>query len=934
MNTIPLATYRFQFTPSFGFREARECVEYLRELGVTCIYASPIFMSRPGSAHGYDVTDPTRLNPDLGTSQDFDDLMREVHRCGMTWMQDVVPNHMAFDVQNPILFDVLENGPRSRYFHFFDVEWDHPYEGIRGRLLAPFLGSFLGECLKKGEIHLSYGSEGFAVHYYDLAFPLRIESYATILTRNLQAVRRKIGRSHPDYVKLLGILGLLYVMKNVPPAETTIERYDQIRFIKVLLWELYDSNPDIRDFVDGNVDAFNSMEETTDERKLLEVLLLDQFYRLSFWKVAVEEINYRRFFNINGLIALRMEDQSVFEHIHSLVFDWIQAGTISGLRIDHVDGLWDPTLYLQGLRKKAGGVYLVVEKILASGEEIPNFWPVHGTTGYDFLNQVNGLFCDTRNEKSFERIWRKFTGFSTTYEELVSGKKRFIADKHMAGDIDNVTFLMKNIASRFPAGSDFTVNGLRRAVAQLLVTLPIYRTYLSRSHFRESDRKIVMDSVRRARDLEPDLSRELQFIGEMLLPEFGERLSGEAAPDWLRAVMKFQQLSGPIMAKGFEDSALYVYNRLLSLNDVGGHPNRFGVSRSAFHRTMKGIARRHPHTMLATSTHDTKRGEDVRARINVLSEIPQRWERAVRSWRKLNRKHRKSLGRLPAPHPNDEYFLYQTLVGSYPFREEERSGYVERIQAYMLKVVREAKEYSSWLKPNLEYEEAVHSFVEAILTPDAENVFLDAFLSFQKDIAFYGIFNSLSQVLLKLTCPGVPDFYQGTELWDLCLVDPDNRQPVDFEIRHRWLRQVRQLAAGPGDLALKDLLACGADGRIKLYVIHRGLEARRMCSDLFQVGSYVPLQVIGRRRHHVVAFCRRRGDRAAVTVVPRFLTDLVQPGALPLGEAVWHDTAIKLDRRLGAAWSDAFTGETWDSTEVMACSKTFARFPVALLLSS
>jgi (1->4)-alpha-D-glucan 1-alpha-D-glucosylmutase len=933
MNAIPSATYRLQFGPSFGFREARRRIQYLRELGIGCVYASPVFMARRGSTHGYDVTDPTRLNPQLGSAEDFEALVEEVHRCGMTWMQDIVPNHMAFDVQNPILFDVLENGPRSRYYHFFDVEWEHPYEGIKGRLLAPFLGNFLGECIANGEIRLSYGSEGFALHYYELTFPVGIESYATILTHNLSTVRRKIGRSHPDYVKLLGILGLLYVMKNVPLSETTIERYDQIGFIKVLLWELYASNADIRTFVDGNLKTFNGDAVTGGDRKLLEGLLQDQYYRLSFWKVAVEEINYRRFFNINGLISLRTEDQSVFEHIHSLVFEWVERGVLSGLRIDHVDGLWDPTLYLQGLKKKVGSLHLVVEKILGCDEDIPDFWPVHGTTGYDFLNTVNGLFCEPRNETSFERIWRRFTGFSTSYEELVQRKKRFIVEKHMAGDIDNVAFLMKSIAGRFPAGSDFTLNGLRRAIAQLLVTFPIYRTYLSRSHFREADRRVVADTVQRAQELEPDLNHELQIIGEMLLPEFAEKLSGDDAPEWLRAVMKFQQLTGPIMAKGFEDSVLYVYNRLLSLNDVGSQPNRFGLSRSAFHREMKRAAQWRPHSMLATSTHDTKRGEDVRARLNVLSEIPNRWERVVRSWSKLNRRHRKSLGRLPAPAPNDEYFLYQTLVGSFPFYEVEGTNYVDRIQAYMLKVVREAKEHSSWLKPKLVYEDAVHSFVEAILTPGEKNLFLDSFLLFQRDVAFYGVFNALAQVLLKITCPGVPDFYQGTELWDLSLVDPDNRQPIDFEAREQLLRGIRKCASGWDGRGLRELMDSRADGRIKLYTILRGLEARSANSDLFGSGSYVPLQVLGRRRHHVVAFARRRGTRTAITAVPRFLADVVQPGVYPLGKAVWQDSAVKLDRRMGGQWINIFTGETLESSEVLEFSEIFAQFPVALLMN-
>lgn len=930
MNAIPGATYRLQFTPSFGFKQAGEILDYLTQLGVSCIYASPIFKARRGSTHGYDIVDPNQLNPELGTAAEGEELMAMVRRRGMMWLQDIVPNHMAFDGQNTMLLDVLENGPNSRYFRFFDVEWDHPYGGIKGRLLAPFLGNFLGECLENGEIQLQYGQEGFTIHYHDLQFPVRIESYAAILTHRLPVLRLKLGSNHPDFIKVLGILGVLYGLQAHIAGKGLHERYDQISFVKVLLWELYSLCAPIRAFLEANLKIFNGVSALPGQKKLLETLLLEQFYRLSYWKVAAEEVNYRRFFIINDLISLRMEDPEVFEHGHALVFRLIGEGKITGLRVDHVDGLHDPTLYLHSIRSRAGDVYLVVEKILELEEKLPSFWPIDGTTGYDFMNVVNGIFCEQKNEKAFDRIYGRLAESSAPYHELVAEKKRFIAQKRMAGDVDNLAHLIKNISSRYRQGSDLTLLGLKRAIVLALAHFPVYRTYLSQECFRADDRHYVREALAKARAQNPDQKHELDFLEKLLLQDFPKEFNRRERSEWLHVVMRFQQLSGPLMAKGLEDTVLYLYNRLLSLNEVGGNPVRFGISLKSFHDFNKERARRYPHTMNTTSTHDTKRGEDVRARLNVLSEIPQEWERAVREWRKLNRKHKRAVNGSLAPGSNDEYSLYQTLVGTFPFNEDDEQDYSERIKTYLIKALREGKMYSSWVKPDDDYETACFAFVDAILQGSDSNPFRKSFLPFQQRLANYGVWNSLAQTLIKITSPGVPDFYQGTELWDLHLVDPDNRRPVDFSLRQAILRELVEDHVASRDLP-SELLASRADGRIKLYLIYKALQARNSRPELFRRGSWLPLRTGGKWAHHLVAFARRYRKTWVITVVPRFLTRLVKPDEVPIGEQVWQDTHLLVPRAMPRSLVNLITGDTVHASPKLLAGAVLARFPVALL---
>ncbi|HLO47580.1 MAG TPA: malto-oligosyltrehalose synthase [Kamptonema sp.] len=928
---IPTTTYRIQFHAGFDFKAATDIIDYLAELGITDLYASPIFKAREGSTHGYDVVDSNHLNPELGTSENFAELVNKIQEYSMGWVQDIVPNHMAYDTQNRFLMDVLEHGHESDYFDYFDIEWNHPYEDLRGRILSPMLGNFYADCLENGEIQLNYDESGLSVNYFALRLPVRIESYAKFITHNLGQLARELGRRHPDFIKLLGIL---YLIKSTHSESKGKERYDQIAFVKCLLWELYTQNPSVKEFIDKNLEFFNGKKGEPESFNGLDSLLADQFYRLSFWKVGAEEINYRRFFTVNELISVKVEEIKVFHKTHALIFQMVEEGKFTGLRIDHIDGLYDPTEYLKRLRDKTGDVYITVEKILEQKEDLPSYWPIQGTSGYDFLNYVNGIFCCCENEQKFTDIYYRFARrANTNYEQLFKEKKGLIVEKNLAGDVDNLAQLLKKISGQSRHGNDFTRLGLARALSAVLTIFSVYRTYINQDGLRESDSIYVKDAIAKAKLQEPRLLKELDFIEKLLLLEEEETLASEQREQRRHFVMKLQQLTGPLMAKGIEDTLFYVYNRLLSLNEVGGSPGHFGISLASFHEFNHKQQEIWPHKMNATATHDTKRGEDVRSRINVLSEIPEEWEKQVKAWSDINRSQRKNLKGRIVPDPNDEYFFYQTLVGTLPFEGIENTDFIERMKHFVIKAVREAKVHTAWLRPDNDYEAAFMAFVDNVLEPSEENKFIKEVMPFWKRVAQYGIFNSLSQTLLKATAPGVPDFYQGTEFWDLSHVDPDNRRPVDFERRVTVLREIKEKAQGDILKLIEELISTREDARIKLFLIARILDARKEYQQVFQEGNYQPLAAIGNFKDHIVAFARSYGNRIVVAVAPRFLTTLIQPEEMPLGEQVWGDTCIEFSQKMPSVWKDAITEQTVQSDGKLAIGEALKNFPVALLIS-
>jgi (1->4)-alpha-D-glucan 1-alpha-D-glucosylmutase len=927
---IPTATYRLQFHKDYLFADARSIVTYLSDLGISDIYASPIFKARAGSTHGYDVVDPTQLNPELGTAEEFAELVKEVQQHQMGWLQDIVPNHMAYDSQNLWLMDILENGSDAESFDYFDIDWTPISETIPARVLAPLLGNFYAECLEQGEINLAYEESGLSINYFGLKLPIRLESYNRFISNNLGQITRSLGRNHPDFIKLLGIL---YLVKNVTNEAKGRELYDRISFVKCLLWEIYSQNETVKELFDANVLVFNGEVGKPESFNLLDEMLTEQFYRLSFWKVGAEEINYRRFFTVNELISVKVEEIKVFQKTHSLITQLVEDGSFTGLRIDHIDGLYDPARYLDRLRDRVGDTYITVEKILELSEDLLSDWPIQGTSGYEFLNFVNGLFCCAKHQEQLTKFYSTFTRSFAEYETLAADKKRLIVETNLAGDVSNLADRLKRIAGQTRLGGDFTIYGLKRALTEVLAFFPVYRTYIGSDRVSQSDRTVIQTAISLSKERVPQQIKELDYIEQLLLRQGEDYLSESQKSDRLDFIMRMQQLTGPLMAKGIEDTLLYSYNRLLSLNEVGGNPSHFGISVEQFDRFNQHKVEHWLHSMNATATHDTKRGEDMRARLNVLSEIPTAWIDRVKVWADLNADKKPKISGKAVPNRNDEYFLYQTLVGAFPFVDSEFAEFVDRVKAYAIKAVREAKVHTAWLRPDSDYEEGYLAFIEAILAAPATNPFWREFKPFQSQVAEYGILNSLSQVLLKYTAPGVPDLYQGDEFWDLNLVDPDNRRPVDYDRRKTALTYIREQIDRDILALIDELFTTQTDGRIKLFLTFQLLQARKTDLDLFQQGDYIPLAVTGEFSDRVIAFGRRFEGKMAISIAPRFFVGLVSPGQRPLGKDIWKDTSIHIPPSAPTNWTNVITGQSLQSASSMLfVGEALQHFSVALAI--
>jgi len=922
----PVATYRLQLGPSFGFEQAEAILPYLARLGISDIYSSPTFASRPGSTHGYDVIDMNCLNPEIGGREGFDRLSQSVARQGLSWLQDVVPNHNAFHGTNRNLMDVLELGPHSRFYRFYDILWDHPYENINGKILAPFLGDFYARCLERGELQLSYGEQGFCISYYDFVLPISLRSYTQILRHDL--IRLSSGPRTPALPRLVALIKFI---DNLDVEIASRPDFDYAAFIKEILRELYDGDEAIRRHVDDGIAAFNGNGE---ERgyELLDSLLGEQYFRLSYWKVGTEELNYRRFFSVNDLISLRVEELEVFEHTHGLLFELIEAGQVHGVRIDHVDGLYDPTGYLARLRERFPRLYIVVEKILEPGEEIPDDWPVQGTTGYDFLDAVCGLIVDERAARALERTYRAFSRLEQPYEQIVRDNKRNIVGKHMAGDIDNLALLLKGITNRSREGNDLTMYAVRRALVEILTLFPIYRTYVNRQRFTPRDLGVFSQVIETGQRTAHHFRNELELIGSAIKRVHSGELGEPERSDWTHFIMRLQQYTGPLMAKGVEDSSFYVYNRLVARNEVGCDPSRLGYDLDAFHGFNHRRFARWPLSMNTTATHDTKRGEDTRARIAAISWDPEEWKANLARWGKLNRRHKTRIVRRECPSANDEYLLYQTMLGAAPFEGLDADDFRSRLETYLVKAAREAKRETSWLNPDERYEEALVAFARRILDSETGAPFLELFLPYLERIAHRGVFASLAQTLLKLTCPGVPDIYQGTELWDLSLVDPDNRRPVDFARRRQLLAELLERLEQDRAALLADLADDPRDGRVKLLLIQELLRLRQERPAVFLDGRYEPVLASGAHGGRVVAFARTHGEEIVVVVALRLVNHLMpRHPSLRIDPKAWGDTALRLPWSPRPGWTERFTGVRLASMEAVGLAQLVGPLPFAVL---
>jgi len=927
---IPVNTYRLQLTPSFGFDEVRKILPYLKRMGITDLYVSPIFKARSGSTHGYDVTDPTCLNPELGDEAAFASLSQEAKRLGFGWIQDIVPNHMVFCRENPFLMDVLENDADSEYAGLFDIYWDHPDESLRGRILAPFLGRFLGECLDDREIRISYDEHGFFVNYYTLKFPLCIETYGMIL----ETAAQKLVDNQDAMVDRVRFFALSFLLNSMmdDPQERKRKKKTYASYVKKNLWKLCEGSSAVRGALDAALLELNGSEESG--RSALEALLQKQVFRLSFWKVSSQEISYRRFFNINELISVRVEDEKVFEKTHSLIFE-LAKYVFTGIRVDHIDGLYDPLGYLERLSKKLEFTTLYVEKILAENEELPEKWPVDGSTGYDFLNYLNGLYCNGSNVGKISKFYVRFSGLKLGFYELAYTLKRMIIRKNMAGDVDNLARQLKMISTKDVYGSDITMEGLKGALVEIMTFLPVYRTYVTKDDLSDVDRGYFEAAIRQALAKMPDLLYEIRFIERCLLMR--DSFHSSLQEEILRFIHRLQQFTGPVTAKGIEDTLMYRYNRLLSLNEVGGFPEKFGVAPEDFHVFVQRRIKRFPHEFNTTSTHDTKRGEDLRARLNFISEFPYEWEQLVKTLHRLNAYRRRKGPFVQIPDRNDEYFLYQILAATLPaeWKSMDDAGwqeYKDRIFEYILKSIREAKHYTEWIKPDEDYESGYLAFLEALLNREYSDVFLVTLEEFAQKMRYYGLLNTLSQSAIKTGMPGVCDVYQGSEWLNLSLVDPDNRREVDFSLLQE---AIETMSAESEDIAgwLGKCFFEGEWGKIKQYLLQKAMSFRAGHPELFAKGSYVPLYCEGALKESVVAFMLKYDELCLVVAAGRLFGGLAEFGTFP-ARFDSKNTMLKIPGPKEREFVDIFNEKKYRSgDDGILLSELFSHLPCSIIFT-
>jgi (1->4)-alpha-D-glucan 1-alpha-D-glucosylmutase len=925
----PSSTYRLQLHEGFRFADALAVVQYLDDLGAGGVYSSPILRAEKGTTHGYDVVDHGTLDPALGTDDDHRALTDALRGRGMHQVVDFVPNHIGIrSAGNAAWRDVLESGRASAFADWFDIEWEPPDAANAGKVLLPVLGRQFGQEVDDGKITLAREGGAFVVVYYDRRLPASPRSYALVVERTLGGL--DVPHEDPARQELESVLSAIRHLPHPTSCDANDreERAREKEVVKRRLRALFDEHPAFAAAADAATAAISATP------RALEQFLGEQNYRLSYWRVATEEINYRRFFDVNDLAAIRIEDPAVFSAAHALLFDLVAQGRITGIRLDHTDGLYDPKAYFEELRRHATDalrkarpgdgdpIYAVAEKILERGEKLPSGWVISGTTGYDYLGVANAVWVDSSAAAAFTRLYADATGVTAPFAELLLEAKRETMEDSFASEIHVLSHLLKSIADRNRHARDFTRASLLRVIKEVIAAFPVYRTYVRPDGSREpGDAAHVERAVRAARRRNPAVEGTIfAFLRDVLLLD-------DRSDDTVRFAMRFQQVTGPIMAKGMEDTALYRYTRLACLNDVGCDPGRFGLPVSDLHAHNAATLASWPLTMTTSSTHDTKRGEDVRARIAVLSEMPDDWAALVRE---LGERSRALVGEVdgePAPSRNDAYLVWQTLVGAMPFEglggDDARAAFSDRVAQYMCKAAHEAKVRTSWLNPDEGYDKALAAFVRGVVADRAIMAPLEAFVD---RIRTHGATNSLAQLAVRLASPGVADVYQGCELWNLALVDPDNRRPVDYALRRRMLRSLRERGAPTPALAA-ELVEGYRDGRIKMHVMTTCLRLRREQPALFLEGEYTPLEA----GEHLVAFERRRGTDRLVCLAPRLpwrLGGAKHPW--PLGDA-WGDARVRLPA--GGRFREAFTGDTveGDASRIAGILRVF---PVAWLLAS
>ena len=933
---VPISTYRLQFSRRFRFVDAEAIVPYLAELGIGSIYASPYLRARAGSEHGYDVVDHNALNPEIGNADEHRAMIAAAHAHGLGHILDFVPNHMGIlGLANTWWFDVLEWGQASPFAKFFDIDWHPQRADLDGKVLLPFLGDHYGQALERGELKPRFDGERrmFVVSYYDLEFPLAPQTYAPILAH---AATLADGRAS----------GALRALERSFECGGGAGR-EQAARAKDSLAALLRDDSSAATAVEESLAHWRPHGGGNGEVEHLHALLEQQHYRLASWRVSLHEINYRRFFDINELAALRVEDAEVLAQTHRLIFDMIADGRLQGLRIDHVDGLFNPGAYCRLLRERSAvldqPLYLLVEKILARFERLSKDWTVDGTTGYDFMNEVNELFVNARAEGAFDRIYTDFAASEERFEDVAYAAKQYIMRNVLSSELTLLANSLTRIALSDVRSSDYTYEGLRDAIAGIVAAFPVYRTYISGGTVGDEDRRFIEWAVVQAakRSEVPD-DTVFEFVADVLTGKILETPHARYDPDdVLHFTMKFQQYTGPVMAKAVEDTAFYRYVRLVSLNEVGGDPRRFGAPAATFHRRNAMRAEDFPRTLLATATHDHKRGEDTRLRIDALSEMPGRWRGTLRALSRIKRE-RPMVESMHAPTRRDEYAIYQMLVGTWPVSwlqsderppEAEIDEYLERLCEWCLKAIREAKLQTSWTHPNDAYEDATLGFIRGLFAGNASQLFQREMQHLLGDVALMAMVSGLSQVVLKLTSPGIPDVYQGCELWDLSMVDPDNRRNVDFALRARWLGEIRRAASEENRIRfVQELLGEWPDGRIKMFVTWSLLQLRKTCAQTFLSGAYRSLRTGGRHGNSLIAYARDQ----IVVVAPRLVYPILGRTQDGMPHLDFTNEYVALDAKLPRSYKNLFTNADVrideDRRGRLSAAKLLSDFPVAVLV--
>lgn len=887
----PITTYRIQFNSEFGFRDLEKIIPYLKKLGITTVYASPIFEAVPGSSHGYDVVNPNRINPEIGTEEELRGVSSLLKENGMHWLQDIVPNHMAYHSNNEWLIDVLEKGQQSCYHHFFDIAGATDF--FSGALMVPFLGHTLEDVIQKKELKLHFRGDRICLQYFDQQYPVNPDSYIRIL--------QHVGHSGA----LKEFTNQVLTLEEFEDAKIYSERWHEllIQFVGLMKENEFSQN------VQAALNKINA------NASWLQELAQKQHYRLCHWQETEVRINYRRFFTINGLICINIQHPDVFDAHHALVLKLVKEKIFDSLRIDHIDGLYDPTGYLRRLRQAVGrDVYIAVEKILGDGETLPDDWPVQGATGYEFLAQVNQLLVNEENNDVFDRLYEKVTGDKHPVHEQVLTKKRFILETYMQGEWQNLfdCFMETGAVDEKTLKKTRAAN-IKKAIGEWLVHLPVYRFYDCTLPLPAGNQRQLKEIFAEIKQEKPALIKALNLMQQTLVSSaVNERVS-----DFYCRCMQF---SGPLMAKGVEDTLMYSYNRFLAQNEVGDHPGPVLSEVMDFHKHMLHRQHSTPRALNTTATHDTKRGEDARARLQVLSDLPQEWKTEVQRWNRKNKKGFTTKNISPA----DAYWLYQAIVAHLPMNGSADNMFIERLNAYLEKALREAKIFSNWSQPNLEYEEALKSFASEWIE---KNIPSKAFQKLFRTVANQGVLHSLHQLILKFTCPGVPDVYQGTEFWDFSFVDPDNRRAVDYRPREELLARMETLS--PSDV-ITELWEKRSSGEIKLFVLKLLTQLRQQQPDLWSEGEYIPLPVTGRFKNQILCFARKKGNKNAIVAIPLHTASLSQLSEKDFRQFDWKDTAVRLPNDFPTEWLSLFSEQTYKGQKLFA-KNLFASWPFSIL---